>query len=52
MPGGVGVAFYFMRPDLMEPMLNSAFGVALVVTVLLMEVLGLWLIRRMIEIEF
>ncbi|MBK8480970.1 MAG: type II secretion system F family protein [Proteobacteria bacterium] len=52
MPGAVGVAFYFMRRDLMEPMLGSAFGVTLVAAVLLMELVGLWLIRRMTEIEF
>ena len=40
-----------MRPDLMEPMLNSWFGYGLVATVIVMEIIGIWMIRRIVAID-
>ena len=51
MPLAVGLALNFMRPDLMEPMLASNFGKALVLAVVVMEVVGVWIIRRVVDIE-
>jgi tight adherence protein B len=52
MPVLVGLAFNFIRPDLMEPMLRSNFGKGLVLTVIGMESLGIWLMRRVVDIDF
>lgn len=52
MPIAMGVIFNFMRPDLMEPMLNHAFGVGLVISIIVMEVLGILLLRRIMTINF
>lgn len=51
MPLILGVVLYMMRPDLMEPMLESNFGYALIATVLFMEVMGIWLIRKIVAID-
>ena len=51
MPLILGVVLYMMRPDLMEPMINSNFGYALIATVVVMEVMGIWLIRRIVAID-
>lgn len=52
MPLLVGLAFNFIRPDLVEPMLRSNFGKGLVLAVIGMEALGIWLMRRIVEIDF
>jgi len=51
MPLVVGAAFYYFRPDLMKPMLHSRFGIALVVTVLIMEFFGMLMIRKIVNID-
>jgi tight adherence protein B len=51
MPLVLGLILNYMRPDLMEPMLESTFGAALVATVITMEVIGIWLIRRVVSID-
>jgi len=51
MPLVVGAAFYYFRPDLMKPMLHSNFGIALVGTVFIMEVLGMLMIRKIVNID-
>ncbi len=51
MPLILGLVLNYMRPDLMEPMLHSRFGYGLIATVIVMEVIGLWLIRRVVEID-
>jgi tight adherence protein B len=51
MPLILGVVLNFMRPDLMEPMLHSTFGYALVATVVVMELCGIWMIRRIVAID-
>lgn len=51
MPLLMGVVFNFMRPDLMEPMLASNFGKGLVAAVIVMEALGMAMIRRIVDID-
>jgi len=51
MPLILGLVLNMMRPDLMEPMLNSAFGYALIAVVAAMEAVGIFLIRRIVAIE-
>jgi tight adherence protein B len=52
MPVVVGLALNFIRPDLMAPMLASNFGKGLVLCVIGMELLGIWLMRRVVDIDF
>jgi len=35
----------------MEPMLKSTFGYFLISTILLMEIVGIWIIRRIVAID-
>lgn len=51
MPLVLGLILNYMRPDLMEPMLESKFGAALVATVITLELVGIWLIRRVVTID-
>lgn len=51
MPLFIGLAFNWMRPDLMEPMFESGWGYALVVLILLMEGMGILLIRKIVNID-
>jgi tight adherence protein B len=40
-----------MRPDLMEPMMDSWFGYILVALIGIMEVLGILVIRKIVNID-
>lgn len=51
MPLVMGVLFNFMRPDLMGPMLKHNFGVGLILAIIVMEVLGMLMIRKIIDID-
>ena len=51
MPVVLGVVLNYMRPDLMKPMLSTPFGYALIGTVATMEVIGIWLIRRIVAVD-
>jgi len=51
MPVILGLILNYMRPDLMGPMLASNFGKALVAVVIVMEVLGIWMIRKIVAID-
>jgi tight adherence protein B len=51
MPLILGLVLNMMRPDLMEPMLHSNFGYALIGTVIVMEVVGIFMIRRIVAID-
>lgn len=51
MPLVLGLVLNFMRPDLMEPMLKSTFGYVLVGLIIVMELVGIWLIRRIVAID-
>lgn len=51
LPLGLALAMAALRPDLMEPMLGEPLGLGILAAVGLMEVLGLWLIRRIVSIR-
>lgn len=51
MPLALGLVLNYMRPDLMEPMLNHMFGVVMVVLIMISEMLGIWLIRKIVNID-
>ncbi|MDF1562970.1 MAG: type II secretion system F family protein [Deltaproteobacteria bacterium] len=51
MPLALGVALNYMRPDLMEPMMNHLFGFVLVVAIMIMEAMGLWLIMKIVNVD-
>jgi tight adherence protein B len=51
MPLVLGVVLNAMRPDLMQPMLEHLFGYVLVTLVAVMELLGVLLIRRIVNID-
>jgi tight adherence protein B len=51
MPAVLGMVLNSMRPDLMEPMMNHLFGYILVTLIAIMEVLGVLIIRRIVNID-
>jgi tight adherence protein B len=51
MPAVLGMVLNSMRPDLMEPMMNHLFGYILVTVIAIMEVLGVLIIRRIVNID-
>jgi tight adherence protein B len=51
MPLTLGLVLNMMRPDLMEPMLHSNFGYALIGIVIVMEVIGIFMIRKIVAID-
>ncbi len=51
MPLVLGIVLSKMRGDLMEPMLNHMFGYVLVALICVMELLGVFLIRRIVNID-
>jgi len=51
MPLALGMVLNFMRPDLMEPMLKSTFGYVLIALIIVLEVIGIWMIRRIVAID-
>jgi tight adherence protein B len=51
MPLVLGLVLNAMRPDLMQPMLAHLFGYVLITLVAVMEVLGVLIIRRIVNID-
>lgn len=51
MPAILGMVLNYMRPDLMEPMMDHWFGYVLVSIIAVMEVLGVIIIRRIVNID-
>lgn len=51
MPLVLGVVLNYMRPDLMQPMLDHIFGYILVAAIMVMEILGILIIRRITNID-
>lgn len=47
----LGLAMAWMRPDLMEPMLDSPFGWGLLAVIAFLEVTGLLIIRKIVEVD-
>jgi len=51
MPAVLGMVLNYMRPDLMEPMLDHWFGYLLITVIAIMELLGIFIIRRIVNID-
>ena len=51
MPLILGMVLNYMRPDLMQPMLDHIFGYVLVGAIVVMDVLGMLIIRRIVNID-
>jgi len=51
MPVVLGFVLNFLRPDLMEPMLDHWFGYVLIAAIAVMEVLGILIIRKIVAID-
>ncbi|MFZ5471022.1 MAG: type II secretion system F family protein [Myxococcota bacterium] len=51
MPLILGLVLNYMRPDLMQPMLDHIFGYVLVAVICVMEVMGVLIIRRIVNID-
>ncbi len=51
MPAILGMVLNYMRPDLMGPMMDHWFGYVLVTVIAIMEVLGVLIIRRIVNID-
>jgi len=51
LPLALGVVLNYMRPDLMEPMMDHIFGYILVAIILIMEALGILVIRKIVSID-
>jgi tight adherence protein B len=51
MPIILGVILNYMRPDLMQPMLDHWFGYLLVTMIMVMEIMGMLIIRRITNID-
>jgi tight adherence protein B len=51
MPLVLGLVLNYMRPDLMGPMMDHMFGYILVTLIAIMELLGLFIIRRIVNID-
>jgi tight adherence protein B len=51
MPPILGMVMNAMRPDLMEPMMNDVFGYVMVAVIAIMEMLGIFIIRRIVNID-
>ncbi len=51
LPLALGLVLAQMRPDLMEPMLESWFGTILILAIIIMEVLGAFVIKKIITID-
>ncbi len=51
MPILVWVGFDYVRPDMTRPMMNHWFGYVIVGLVVVMEIMGAWLIKKIVTIE-
>ncbi len=51
MPVVLGFVLNYMRPDLMEPMLDHMFGYILIAMIAIMEVLGIIIIQKIVSID-
>lgn len=51
MPAILGLVLNYMRPDLMEPMMDHIFGWVLVLVIMIMEAMGVLIIRRIVNID-
>ena len=47
----IGLAMDWLRPDLMQPMMKHWFGYALIITIVLMEAIGMFFIRKITNVS-
>jgi tight adherence protein B len=51
LPVALGLALAWLRPDLVDPMMEHSFGWALIFLVFVLDVLGLYFVRRIVAVE-
>lgn len=51
MPLILGLGYNYLRPDLTQPMFEHPFGWILVIVILIMEALGIFIIRKIVNID-
>jgi tight adherence protein B len=51
MPFIMGAMFYLMDPNYMRPMLTTGLGWALWVAVIVLDVLGMWLVMKIVKVD-
>jgi tight adherence protein B len=51
MPLVLGLVINWMRPDLMQPMFDHWFGYVLVLLIVFMELMGIFIIRKIVNID-
>jgi tight adherence protein B len=51
LPLALGFVLNYMRPDLVQPMINSWFGYTLIGGIIAMEAMGILMIRRIVTID-
>jgi hypothetical protein len=51
LPVALGLFLNWYRPDLFQPMLHSAFGVVLLYLIAIMEILGIFFVRKVTNID-
>ncbi len=51
MPLFLGIVMNAMRPDLMGPFLRSTFGKIVIAIIIVMEIMGIWLIYKIVDID-
>jgi tight adherence protein B len=51
LPLVLGLVMNYMRPDLMQPMFDGWFGYILVLIIIIMELAGIWMIRKIVNIN-
>ncbi|MFL5246424.1 MAG: type II secretion system F family protein, partial [Myxococcales bacterium] len=51
LPLGVGLAFNWVRPDLVQPMFDGWFGYVVVAIIAILEAIGFVIIRKIVSID-
>ena len=51
MPLFLGIVMNVMRPDLIGPFLRSTFGKIVIAIIIVMEIIGIWLIYKIVDID-
>jgi tight adherence protein B len=51
MPFVLGALFYVIEPEYMEPMLTTGLGWAMWVAVIALDLMGVWLILKIVKID-
>lgn len=51
MPFVLGFAIYFIQPKIMNAFFQSPAGILMILIMLMLEVIGLWLVRKIVKID-